>query len=48
MSLGRILLFSSNLLFRLNIALGNAPVTACDAGDVNHDTQITVGEILPR
>jgi hypothetical protein len=30
----------------VNIALGNAAVTACEAGDANHDEQITVDEIL--
>ena len=30
----------------VNIALGNTPVTACDAGDANHNNQITVDEIL--
>jgi hypothetical protein len=30
----------------VNIALGNTPVTACDAGDANHDGEITVDEIL--
>jgi len=30
----------------VNIALGNTPVTACDAGDANQDGQITIDEIL--
>jgi hypothetical protein len=30
----------------VNIALGNTPVTACEAGDVNGDGMITVDEIL--
>jgi hypothetical protein len=30
----------------VNIALGNAPVTTCEAGDANHDGQITVEEIV--
>ncbi|MGD0947340.1 MAG: hypothetical protein ABSA52_07900 [Candidatus Binatia bacterium] len=30
----------------VNIALGSTPVTACDAGDANHDGQITVDEIV--
>jgi len=30
----------------VSIALENAPVTACVAGDVNSDGQITVDEIL--
>jgi hypothetical protein len=30
----------------VNIALGNAPVTACEAGDANRDGEITVDEIL--
>ena len=33
-------------LTMVNIALGNAPVTACEAGDANHDGQITIDEIL--
>jgi len=34
------------ILTMVNIALGNTPVTTCEAGDVNHDNQITVDEIL--
>jgi len=34
------------ILTMVNIALGNAPVTTCEAGDANHDGQITVDEIL--
>jgi photosystem II stability/assembly factor-like uncharacterized protein len=34
------------LLTMVNIALGNAEVSACEAGDVNGDGQITVDEIL--
>ena len=34
------------IITMVNIALGNAPVTACEAGDANHDGQITVDEIL--
>jgi hypothetical protein len=34
------------LLTMVNIALGNAQVTACLAGDANHDMQITIDEIL--
>jgi hypothetical protein len=30
----------------VNIALGNVPVTNCEAGDSNHDMHITVDEIL--
>jgi len=30
----------------VNIALGNTSVTMCEAGDANHDGQITVDEIL--
>jgi hypothetical protein len=30
----------------VNIALGDAPVSACEAGDANHDGRITVDEIL--
>jgi len=30
----------------VNIALDNAPFTACEAGDSNHDTHITIDEIL--
>jgi hypothetical protein len=29
-----------------NIALSNVPVAMCDAGDANHDGEITVDEIL--
>ena len=28
------------------VALGNADVVTCKAGDTNHDSQITVDEIL--
>jgi len=36
-----------NEIIRLvNIALGNAPVTTCEAGDANHDHEITIDEIL--
>jgi hypothetical protein len=34
------------ILTMVNIALGNTPVTACEAGDANGDGQITVDEIL--
>jgi hypothetical protein len=34
------------ILTMVNIALGNTPVTACDAGDTNQDGKITVDEIL--
>jgi hypothetical protein len=34
------------ILTLVNIALGNTPVTMCDAGDANGDNQITVDEIL--
>ena len=34
------------ILTMVNIALGNTPVTACEAGDANHDGEITVDEIL--
>jgi hypothetical protein len=34
------------LLTMVNIALGNADISACDAGDANHDGQITIDEIL--
>ncbi|HEX7408844.1 MAG TPA: hypothetical protein VF515_14510 [Candidatus Binatia bacterium] len=30
----------------VNIALGNTPLLNCEAGDANHDGQITVDEIL--
>ena len=30
----------------VTVALGNAPASECEAGDVNHDGQITVDEIL--
>jgi predicted outer membrane repeat protein len=35
-----------DILTMVNIALGNTPVTACEAGDANGDGQITVDEIL--
>jgi hypothetical protein len=34
------------ILTLVNIALGNTPVTTCEAGDANHDGKITVDEIL--
>jgi hypothetical protein len=34
------------ILTMVNIALGNTPVTTCEAGDANHDNEITVDEIL--
>jgi hypothetical protein len=34
------------ILTMVNIALGNAPVSDCEAGDANGDHQITVDEIL--
>jgi len=30
----------------MNVALGNAPCSACLAGDANGDGQITAGEII--
>jgi hypothetical protein len=30
----------------VNIALGNAGVATCTAGDANHDGQITIAELL--
>jgi hypothetical protein len=36
----------NEILTMVNIALGNTPVTTCEAGDANHDSQITVDEIL--
>jgi hypothetical protein len=33
-------------LTMVNIALGNADLSACTAGDANHDGQITVDEVL--
>jgi hypothetical protein len=30
----------------VNIALDTMPITACAAGDANHDGQITVDEIV--
>jgi len=36
----------SNLLAMVNIALGNANVSTCRAGDANHDSKVTVDEIL--
>ncbi len=34
------------IITMVNIALGNAPITECEAGDANGDGQITVDEIL--
>jgi len=34
------------ILTMVNIALGNTPVTTCEAGDANHDGQITIDEIF--
>jgi hypothetical protein len=34
------------LLTLVNIVLNNAPVSACLAGDLNHDDQVTINEIL--
>jgi hypothetical protein len=34
------------ILTMVNIALGNTPVTACEASDANHDGNVTVDEIL--
>jgi len=34
------------ILTMVNIALGNASVEACFAGDANRDGQITIDEIL--
>jgi hypothetical protein len=34
------------ILALVNIALGNANVSTCQAGDANHDGNITVDEIL--
>jgi hypothetical protein len=34
------------ILTMVNIALGNADVSTCMAGDANHDGHITVDEIL--
>jgi hypothetical protein len=34
------------LLTMVSIALGNAPIAACEVGDMNGDHQITIDEIL--
>jgi hypothetical protein len=34
------------LLLMVNIALGNANVESCPAGDVNGDGEVTIDEIL--
>jgi len=34
------------ILTMVNIALGDTPVTTCEAGDANHDGEITIDEIL--
>jgi hypothetical protein len=36
----------NELLTMVNIALGNAPVSACEAGDTSGDGAITINEIL--
>jgi hypothetical protein len=36
----------NELLTMVNIALGNVPVSACEAGDTNQDGEITINEIL--
>jgi hypothetical protein len=36
----------NELLSMVNVALGNAAVTACAAGDANQDNEITINEIL--
>jgi hypothetical protein len=36
----------ADLVTMVNIALGNSPVTACEAGDSNLDRRITIDEIL--
>jgi len=36
----------NEILSMVNIALGNAAVTACEAGDANQDGEITINEIL--
>jgi hypothetical protein len=36
------------LIKMVNVALGNAPVTACALGDANQDGQITVDELCSR
>jgi hypothetical protein len=30
----------------VNIALGNAPLLNCEAADANHDSEVTIDEIL--
>jgi hypothetical protein len=37
---------ASNLITLVNIALGNADISACEAGDANGDRLITIDEIL--
>ena len=37
---------ADQLLTIVTIALGEAPVSACNAGNINHDNQITIDEIL--
>ena len=34
------------ILTMVNIALSNTSISTCEAGDENHDSQITVDEIL--
>jgi hypothetical protein len=35
-----------DILTMVSIVLGHGPVTTCEAGDANHDGQITIDEIL--
>ena len=39
---------ADEILKMLNVALGNATISDCEAGDSNEDGQITIDEILPR
>jgi hypothetical protein len=34
------------LVTMVNIALGNSPVTLCEAGDINRDGMITIDELV--
>jgi hypothetical protein len=36
----------NELLRMVNIALGDAPVDTCEAGDSSHDQVVTINEIL--
>jgi hypothetical protein len=34
------------IIIMVNISLGDEPITECEAGDANHDGEITIDDIL--